>query len=262
MTRPFGVGLLLAWLVMPAGASDQLETLKREGAVVYGRYCAGCHGDQGDGHGPAASMLIVKPRDFTKGVFKFRSTPSGALPTDDDLYKIISRGVYRTSMPEWSLLSERERLAVVEYVKGFYPQWTERGAGVPIALPPPPSSLGTPASVARGRELYALLECSACHGAGGHGDGPSARGLDVDLWGNPQKPFDFTKGALKSGPTPQDIYRTFMTGINGTAMPSFYEIFAEPDGENIRDGDAWHLVSYILSLRAPAVTASRKGGTP
>lgn len=240
-----------------ASASEQVDVLKAEGAQVYARFCVGCHGERGDGKGPAAEMLIVKPRDFTQGIFKFRSTPSGALPTDEDLYKIISRGVYRTSMPDWALLTERERLAVIEYIKGFYPEWSERGAGTPIFVPQPPASLGSSESVARGHELYAMLECTACHGESGRGDGPSAKTLEPDIWGNPQKPFDFTKGRLKSGPTPQDIYRTFMTGVGGTAMPSFADIFGEPDGENIREGDAWHLVSFILSLRAPAETGPR-----
>jgi mono/diheme cytochrome c family protein len=160
-------------------------------------------------------------------------------------------------MPEWSLLPERQRRAVIEYVKGFYPEWDERGAGAPIFMPTPPPSLGTPAAVARGRELYQLLECTACHGKRGQGDGPSAGRLAPDAWGNPQKPFNFTKGRLKSGAGPEDIYRTFMTGVNGTAMPSYFDIFAEPDGENIREGDAWNLVSYILSLRVPAGVAGK-----
>jgi mono/diheme cytochrome c family protein len=239
-----------------APAANQLTALRDEGAAVYARYCIGCHGANGDGKGAAAPMLITKPRDFTAGVFKFRSTPSGTLPTDEDLYKIVSRGVYRTSMPDWALLSERERIAVVQYLKGFYPEWSRRGAGTPIALPPPPATLGTPEAIARGHELYEMLECTTCHGTSGRGDGPSAVQLPPDAWGNPQRPFDFTQGRLKSGPTIQDIYRTFMTGVGGTAMPSFGDIFGEPDGENIREGDAWNLVSYILSLRAPAVSAA------
>jgi cytochrome c oxidase cbb3-type subunit 2 len=243
---------LLAFFAAAAHATDALEAVRADGAVVYARYCAGCHGATGDGKGPAAPMLITKPRDFTSGTFKFRSTPTGSLPTDEDLYRIVTRGVYGTSMPEWSLLSERERLAVVAYVKGFYPEWTTRASEDPIAIPRPPASFGTPEAVARGRELYALLECSTCHGESGRGDGPSAGQLPPDVWGHPQKPFDFTKGRLKSGPTVQDVYRTFMTGVGGTAMPSYADIFGEPDGENIREGDAWNLVSYIVSLRAAA----------
>jgi len=247
--------LLLA--ATPARAAEtQQQTLREEGAVVYSHYCVGCHGEHGDGKGVAAAMLITKPRDFTSGVFKFRSTPSGTLPTDEDVYKIISRGVYRTSMPDWALLSERERIAVLEYVKGFYPDWQKRGAGSPIYIPSPPPAFGSPEAVSRGRELYQLLECSTCHGDSGRGDGPSAKQLPLDVWGNPQRPFDFTKGRLKSGPTVQDVYRTFMTGVGGTAMPSYADIFGEPDGDNIREGDAWNLVSYIVSLRASAPPAS------
>jgi len=251
---------LLCLAALPARAADQNAALKAEGATVYARYCVGCHGVKGDGKGVAAEMLIVKPRDFTKGIFKFRSTPSGTLPTDDDLYKVLSRGVYRTSMPDWALLTERERLAAIAYIKGFYPRWTEQGAGTPIFIPKPPATLGSPESVARGRELYQMLECLACHGDSGHGDGPSAKTLAPDVWGNPQKPFDFTKGRLKSGPTPQDVYRTFMTGISGTAMPSYADIFSEPDGENIKEGDAWNLVSYILSLRTPTAGPAAMAG--
>ena len=42
-----------------------------------------------------------------------------------------------------------------------------------------------------------------------------------------------------------------MTGVGGTAMPSYADIFAEPDGENIREGDAWNLVVvHPLAARA------------
>jgi mono/diheme cytochrome c family protein len=243
--------LTIVMSVATAAAADP------EGSVVYDRYCAGCHGTAGDGNGPAAAMLLVKPRDFTKGVFKFRTTPAGTLPTDDDLFRTITRGIHRTSMPEWSLLPERERWALVRRVKRFYPEWAAQGAGSPIALPRAPSSVWKADAAARGKEVFGLLECATCHGESGRGDGPSAATLAVDAWGHPQKPFDFTKGRLKSGGAPEDVYRTFMTGLNGTAMPSYQDIFDAPDGENIRDGDAWNLVAYVLSLRTPADPARK-----
>jgi mono/diheme cytochrome c family protein len=242
-------GLLTALLVVTAGGVAAGGELVREGRQVYERYCAGCHGTGGDGHGPAADMLIVKPRDFRKGVFKFRSTSAGTLPTDDDLYRTITRGLARTSMPEWSLLPERERHAVVAYVKTFVPDWKERGPGRIVPIPPRPATLGTAESVARGRTVFELLECATCHGDKGLGDGPSAKTMAPDTWGNPQKPFNFTKGRLKSGGAPEDVYRTFMTGLDGTAMPSYEDVFAAPDGESLFEGDAWHLVSYVMSLR-------------
>jgi cytochrome c oxidase cbb3-type subunit 2 len=260
--RPAPATLALALLAIPAAAAHGAEpaTRLREGAAIYARYCVGCHGVEGDGRGPAADMLITKPRDFTKGIFKFRSTPSGMLPTDDDLYAVLARGIAGTSMPEWTLLGERERWALVAYVKGFYPEWEARAGGTPIAIPPPPPTLGSAAAIARGRELYELLECTACHGPEGRGDGPSAATMGPDAWGTPQRPADFTSGRLKSGSRPEDVYRTFMTGLNGTAMPSYYSIFAEPD-EVIHAGDAWNLISYILSLRG-AGRGARQGGTP
>jgi mono/diheme cytochrome c family protein len=254
--------LSLSALARTASGGELVVVTEEEslshGKVLYATYCAGCHGTSGDGKGVAADMLIVKPRDFTSGLYKFRSTPNGTLPTDADLLRTITNGVNRTSMPEWSLLPDQERMALVQYVKSFYPGFKENGPGRPIYVPAPPATLGSPESVARGRQLYEMLECGRCHGDAGHGDGPSAATLAPDSWGNPQKPFDFTKGALKSGAAPEDVYRTFMTGLNGTAMPSYGDVFDEPDGDSIKPGDAWNLVSYILSLRAP----SRKPAVP
>jgi mono/diheme cytochrome c family protein len=242
--------LAVALLAGAAAAAEPIE--------LYGRYCAGCHGTAGNGQGPAADMLIVKPRNFTRGVFKFRTTPAGSLPTDDDLFRTITRGINRTSMPPWSLLPERERWALVGVVKGFYPEWKTQPAAMPIDLPPTPTDLADPDRIARGAAVYQLLECSTCHGATGHGDGPSAANLPPDTWGHPQKPFNFTKGALKSGGAPVDVYRTFMTGLNGTAMPSYYDILSEPDGEYVKEGDAWALVAFVLSLRAHGVPAAEE----
>lgn len=229
--------------------SDQVNALNQLGKGVYTTYCVGCHGVDGDGKGAASRFLVVKPRDFTKGIYKFRSTPSGSLPTNQDLYKIVTRGIYGTAMPGFALLPDPDRLAVVQYIKTFYPEWRQRSAVTSIAIPNPPKDLGAPQTVARGRQIYELLECAACHGQNGRGDGPSAATLEPDAWGNKQRPFNFTRGQLRGGPTVRDIYRTFMTGINGTAMPSYADIFGEPDGEYIKKGDAWNLVSYILSLR-------------
>jgi hypothetical protein len=94
------------------------------------------------------------------------------------------------------------------------------------------------------------------------GDGPSARTLPPDTWGNPQKPFNFTKGGLKSGGEPQDVYRTFMTGLNGTAM-LYGDIFAEPDGESIKEatpGARLHPRSERPAMMRPSADAPRQPG--
>jgi cytochrome c oxidase cbb3-type subunit 2 len=87
------------------------------GRAVYEARCVGCHGPKGDGNGPAATFLSPRPRNFTLGVFKFRTTPSGSLPTDGDLFRTVTRGVRWTAMPTWHELPGNERLAVVMYIK-------------------------------------------------------------------------------------------------------------------------------------------------
>lgn len=258
MTRRGAIGTVLSAALFVVATAAAADDPGQRGGEIYTQHCAGCHGARGDGRGPAADMLIVKPRDFTKGVFKFRSTPTGELPTTRDLYRTITNGAYGTSMPAWPLLSEVDRYAVIEFIKGFYPGWETEGPGTPIYIPPVPERVGSAESVARGKELYEMLDCAKCHGEGGRGDGPAAGDLEPDIWGHPQKPFDFTTGRLKGGPDVEDVYRTFMTGVGGTAMPSYADIFDEPDGEYIHEGDAWNLVSYVLSLRRDGSAGSEE----
>src|ERR1700674_456675 len=76
------------------------------GKQLYRRYCVGCHGQQGDGKGENAPFVIGPlqdplPRNFTLGLFKCRSTPTGSIPLDNDLYTTIGRGIYTTYMPPW-----------------------------------------------------------------------------------------------------------------------------------------------------------------
>ncbi len=90
------------------------------GKALYRRYCITCHGKHGDGAGESAPYLDPKPRDFTKAAFKCRSTPSGSLPTDTDLYNTIRRGIYNSGMPSWLPLTRQQRADLVAYIKTFY----------------------------------------------------------------------------------------------------------------------------------------------
>lgn len=193
------------------------------GESVYNNACAACHGRSGDGNGPAARYLDPKPRDFTQGTYKFRSTESGQLPTDADLYRTVTRGIPRTSMPSWqNLLAEKQRKDVVAYIKTFSDKFKKYGAGKPVKIGNPPRM--TRKSLIEGLSVYMLMECWACHGVKGKGDGKSAKTLKDD-WGVKIKPFDFTVGNYKGGNRPADIYKTFHTGMNGTPMPSFADAF-------------------------------------
>ncbi len=114
--------LLSALLVGGAGRLWATESSSSaQGRRIYLTHCAVCHGERGDGQGPGAARLETKPRDFTSGLFKFRSTPSGALPLDRDLYRTLSEGIHGTSMIPQTHLSEDERWAVIQYIKRFSP---------------------------------------------------------------------------------------------------------------------------------------------
>jgi cytochrome c oxidase cbb3-type subunit 2 len=199
----------------------------------------GCHGVKGDGNGPAATFLDPRPRDFTLGAFKFRSTPSGSLPTDGDLYRTLSRGVRWTAMPTWHEIPEKDRIAVIAFIKTLSPRWKEERPEPPIIIGDPPKA--TAAVLARGKDLYVKAKCWECHGDGGKGDGPSAEQLQDDL-GFKIRPADFTRGQFKTGGDVRDIFRTMTTGLDGTPMPSF----ADSMGEEER----WAISYFVLSFSA------------
>lgn len=207
------------------------------GEKVYIANCAACHGERGDGKGPEATRLKTKPRDFTTGKYKFRSTSSGGLPSDEDIFGTISRGVRGTSMLAQLHLSENERWAVTKYLKTFSRRFeTEKPPrAVPIAAQPSRSR----DLVALGKKMYTEAGCNQCHGAEGKGDGPSAKDLKDD-WGESIAPTDLTLKPFKSGDTPEDLYRTVSTGLKGTPMPSYADVLTPKE--------RWALVFYILSI--------------
>lgn len=211
------------------------------GKVVYERYCTSCHGEKGDGRGEAGDWIFPKPRDFRQGMFKWRSTPSGALPTVADLEKTINDGLYGTHMPTWFAIGHHNHLDVISYIQTFSPRWQSEEIPPSLVIPPQPPM--NAASVTAGKALYGKLECAKCHGDTGTGDGPSSHELRND-WGDPVTPTDLTAGHFKCGGAPADIYRVFMTGLNGTPMPSFVD--------SVKPEEAWQLVHYIESLSAHA----------
>src|ERR1700735_4358192 len=91
----------------------------KDAAMNYRRYCVGRHGDLGDGNGENAVWLDPKPRDFQLGIFKCRSTPTGTLPTDEDLYDTIARGLDRSNMPQWNTFTKEERANLVAWIKHY-----------------------------------------------------------------------------------------------------------------------------------------------
>src|SRR5438874_556639 len=99
----------------------KLKEHAAKGGAIYIRNCVHCHGEKGDGKGPSAELLLPKPRDFTKGLYKIRST-ANKTPTDRDLFRIITEGMPGTSMPAWAVLPEKDRHNLVAYLKSFAPE--------------------------------------------------------------------------------------------------------------------------------------------
>jgi cytochrome c oxidase cbb3-type subunit 2 len=215
---------------------------EQTGHGLYLRYCVLCHGVYGDGNGDNAPFLDPKPRDFTIATFKCRSTPTGTLPHDSDLINTLVRGVETTNMPSWRPLSDENREDLIAYIKTFSERWKTEKPGESIKIPP--ETPVTIESIRHGNELFQKMECWKCHGQQGHGDGPSASTL-TDSKDQPIRPYNFASAGndarFKCGVTNQDLYRIFMTGLDGTPMPSFADV--------IQPNDAWDLVHYLRTLQ-------------
>ncbi|VAX17922.1 hypothetical protein MNBD_NITROSPINAE02-624 [hydrothermal vent metagenome] len=192
------------------------------GRGIYIYRCAVCHGIKGDGKGERAKELQTRPRDFTFGIFKFRSTPTGAPPTDEDIFKTISRGIHGTGMLPWFALTTTQRWLVTYYIKTFSDYYTfyyEDGQK-PVVVKTPEPSMSEKKYIELGKTVYIKGECAKCHGKEGYGDGDSAGKLKDD-WYQPIRPTNFRKSVPKRGLEPADIYMTIATGLNGTPMPSY-----------------------------------------
>ena len=230
-----------AWLNSPAASSHvgNLSGDAKAAALPYRRFCVGCHGPLGDGNGENTMWLDPQPRNFQLAIFKCRSTPTGTLPTAQDLFDTIGRGLDRSNMPSWNPLTKQERADLVAWIKHFSPRWQNEKPGTPIQIPAEPEV--TAERVKAGQEVFRKMECWKCHGVQGMANGPSSSTLTDDL-GKPIAPFNFTDGSRpKCGSTDTDIYRIFMTGLDGTPMPSF--------ADNIKPEEAWDLVFYLRSLQ-------------
>lgn len=256
-----GCFLLAAGPCAAAGEKDKTEAAKTSAATaaeeaasrlqmhyyfkgrhIFEKQCVPCHGERGRGDGPWAEELTHKPRNFRSGVFKFRTTPYGKLPTDDDLRRTIRSGISGTAMPMFQKLSDSDVSGLIVYLKSFSRRWKdEELLADPLTLPETPQWFRHHDSVQKhastGASKFAEV-CSTCHGEKGRGDGPASKTL-VDIWENPIVPADLTNEHHKSGDTPADLYRTIATGLDGTPMVGFSETLSEEE--------IWQLVAFIKS---------------
>jgi mono/diheme cytochrome c family protein len=229
------------------GSHDQADQYKPEdvdsksllarGRNIYMHMCVFCHGIDGNGGGLAVEYLYPWPRDFRAGIFKFRTTPTGTLPRDEDLYRTIINGIPGTSMPAWKdALSPQDTWALIHHIKNFSPRFKNEPQGEKIPVTNRLAS--SPALVARGKELFKDLKCVRCHGESLKGDGELAESL-MDAWKHAVFVHDITNPySFKSGHKPEDLFRTITAGLDGTPMGSYVHVPEE---------DRWALVHYIRS---------------
>ncbi|HZU99031.1 MAG TPA: c-type cytochrome [Planctomycetota bacterium] len=244
------------------------------GHELYRGMCLHCHGEFGDGKGPAAVVMDPAPRDFRRGIFKFTSTPAGVKPVRADIVATLRRGMPLGKMPSFAALEEDRLDQLAEYVvflamRGEYERklaahaeedgeledktaddqlasvaesWTQATAQVVTPVVAMPAL--DPPTIARGRELFlsATVNCQSCHGPEGKGNGPGIVGLKDD-WDHPITPRDLTLGIYRGGSRPLDLFRTICCGVKGTPMPSF--------ASTLPPEDIWALALYVKTLGAP-----------
>ncbi len=215
------LGIVVGPLCCAVTYAQNAPEASEKGKEVYEQSCAHCHGIEGRGDGSAAENLLPKPRDFTRGLYKIRSTAAGELPTDQDLFDIITEGMPGSSMPPWeTALNANDRWEVVAYIKTFYDGFKE------AETPPVQINLSgkisyAEQSVETGKALYTELGCVECHGNVGRGDGTSAPTL-TDEWGFQTWPANLAQGwTFRGGADVEDIFKRFIGGIAGSPMPAF-----------------------------------------
>lgn len=180
------------------------------GQHVYETYCIGCHGPKGDGNGTAAAQLIIKPRNFVDGAFKFyHFGEAGPLPTDASLAMTIRNGVPGSAMPAFPLLSEQEVIDVRSYVKNF----RNGGWNVPTTgVAEVPAALGIQGKT--GSELFMAAGCNACHqldalksigGVGPNLTQVGGRRKIDEIKQSIEQPNAVIADACPAGPCPQNV---------------------------------------------------------
>jgi mono/diheme cytochrome c family protein len=237
------------------------------GRVAYLQYCRACHGDKGDGKGPAAVGLRPPPSDFTRGSFKFAGVLDQKLPRDQDLVRIVRRGLHGTAMLGWDV-PDQKLFEIIQYIKTLSSAWKDNDAvGEPVVPTPDPWGEAKKAeAIARGKRLYhGFAQCIGCHPAYAtkqeiYDDAMATTGVGTtdfrDAMYQPELKEsetgvkilapDFLFNELRSIHHPtelEDLYRILVAGVTGAAMPAW-----KPAALPNHEADLWALSYYLRSL--------------
>jgi len=262
-----------------------LRRAKMSSQDIYQFRCATCHGEKGEGDGPAAEFQYPRPRDFSAGLWKYKTSPGDLPPRDIDLFNSIKFGLVSTSMPAWSdMFTDQQISGLVSYIKQFDTSaiWAPEDADDEdfdedghylkpdlLVVNESESTDGQIAysdeSVALGKEIYEE-NCRKCHGQEGRGNITSGEFLEDD-WGyrtwarDLSKPWTWRATQVSSGSnqtslneelrdeTIRNIYTRVAIGIRGTPMPA-HRAVEEGEEDAITPEDRWHVANYAYSLRS------------
>ena len=245
--RPPALSDAVVAAVEAQGPDVGTEAQRESGKNLYLKYCSQCHGEKGDGDGYATPHLLPRPRDFTQGKFKIRTTPSGA-PRLIRISSTSSGSACPTPRcPPGPTCPTRTCRISPTSLQPSPPISRIPRVLEPVELPSAPST--TNESIELGKKLYVETGCVKCHGNVGRGDGPSAPTLTDDL-AQPIRAADLAQSwTFRGGSSREDIFRTMTTGFTGTPMPSF--------ADSLSTEQRWAISDYIVSLsgsNGPAYT--------
>lgn len=211
-------------LLMGIGLSHAVAA--PNGAKLYGRNCASCHGQHGNG-----------------GIGVPLALPSfQAVISDDYLRKTIVLGRPGRVMPGFASLSPAEVDAIVGHIRSWNKGPTARYSSRPVKGDP-----------AHGKQLFGQY-CATCHGANGEG----AKGTGVTF----SRPRDLpimapalNNAGFLGAASDAMIKATLMKGRNGTPMVSFLS-------QGLSEKDINDIVSHVRSFEAQAAANSAKAMRP
>jgi len=106
-------GVFVLWFVL-SGMAPMPAEVEEFGRSVYEQHCQHCHGPKGQGDGPDAKTLTIKPANF--------QSPESRMKTDGELLsKVVWGGVY-SPMHGWGTrLSRKEIRSVIRYIRLLAP---------------------------------------------------------------------------------------------------------------------------------------------
>ena len=234
-----------------ASTSTQLAS-----SQSYLRHCAACHGDHGDGQGPASNHLFPPARNLKNDSFRLVSTVN-KVASQQDIEKVIRQGIPGTSMVGFNDLPNAEINEIVDQVIKF----REMGAKErmksnseisdtisddelsklvealitpehEIELPEFPET--TPQLVSAGQKLFVSAGCIGCHNE-------QHQTLDLfDENGIATSPRDLRLDPMKGGNDAESLAWRVLLGMPGSAHPALPSL---PDDELIA------LIAYCQSLQ-------------